>query len=157
MAVLTPASPADLPPLGELVADDPFWTYPAGVVREGVGHLRVWATTGPEPGHLAVVTETGPAAAATESAGHIRAELARRYGPSLVLLEHNLAPEFGEGTETLDLVRVGADGSPHWTRVWPTPEDNPRHAGLELWMATYGHQIVSRPASWFDWRQDEGN
>ena len=52
--------------------------------------------------------------------------------------------------ETLDLVRIGADGSPHWTRVWPTPEDNPRHAGLELWMAAYGYQIVSRPASEFD-------
>jgi hypothetical protein len=52
--------------------------------------------------------------------------------------------------ETLDLVRIGADGSPHWSRVWPTPEENPRHAGLELWMAGYGHQIVGRPASWFD-------
>src|SRR6266536_5964305 len=30
------------------------------------------------------------------------------------------------------------------------PEDNPRHAGLELWMAAYGHQIISRPASEFD-------
>ena len=27
--MLTPASPADLPPLGELIADDPFWRYPA--------------------------------------------------------------------------------------------------------------------------------
>lgn len=53
--------------------------------------------------------------------------------------------------ETLDLVRVGADGTPHWTRVWPTPQDNPRHAGLELWMAAYGYQIVSRPAGDFDW------
>jgi hypothetical protein len=60
----------------------------------------------------------------------------------------------GEGMETLDLVRIGADGSPHWSRVWPTPEENPRHAGLELWMAAYGHQIVGRPASWFDWRDD---
>ena len=53
--------------------------------------------------------------------------------------------------ETLDLVRVGADGSPHWTRVWPAPEENPRHARLELWMAVYGYRIVSRPASAFDW------
>jgi hypothetical protein len=67
-----------------------------------------------------------------------------------VLLEHYLAPEFGEGMETLDLVRVGADSSPHWSRVWATPEDNPRHAGLELWMASYGHQIISGPASEFD-------
>jgi hypothetical protein len=67
-----------------------------------------------------------------------------------VLLEHYLASELGEGMETLDLVRIGTDGSPHWSRVWPTPEDNPRHAGLELWMAAYGHQIVSRPVSEFD-------
>jgi hypothetical protein len=156
VTALTPASPADLPPLGELVADDPFWRYPsAAMAGEGVAHLRVWLTTGPEPGHLAVVTETGLTASVTESAGHIWAALARRYGPSVVLLEHYLAPEFGEGMETLDLVRVGADGRPHWSRVWPTPEDNPRHAGLELWMAAYGHRIVSRPASEFDRCEDD--
>ena len=27
---------------------------------------------------------------------------------------------------------------------------------VELWMAAHGHQIVSRPASAFDWCQDEG-
>ena len=157
MAALTPASPSDLPPLGELVADDPFWRYPSGTPdREDVAHLRVWLTASPEPGHLAVVTETGLAASVTESAGDIWTELARRYGPSLVLLEHNPAPKAGEGGESLDLVRIGADGSPHWSRAWPTPEENPRHAGLELWMAAHGHQIVSRPASAFDWCQERG-
>jgi hypothetical protein len=106
MEALTPASPDSLPPIDELVADEPFWRYPAGAAGEGVAHLRVWLTAGPEPGHLAVVTETGSAAEVTESAGYIWAELARRYGPSLVLLEHHLAPETGEGTETLDLVRI---------------------------------------------------
>jgi hypothetical protein len=131
MEPLTPASAGDLPPLGKLIVDDPFWKYPAGVVaREGVAHLRVWLTAGPETGHLAVVTETGADASVTESAGRIWAEFARRYGRSVVLLEHHLAPQFGEGMETLDLVQIGADGSTHWSRVWPTPEDNPRHAGL---------------------------
>jgi hypothetical protein len=157
MEALTPASPDDLPPLGELIADNPFWRHPAGgLAGEGVAHLRVWTTATVPSGYLAVVAETGGGASVTESAGRIRAELAGRYGPSLVLLEHHLAPEFGEGAETLDLVRAGADGSPHWTRAWPTSEDNPRHAGLELWMAAHGHQIVSRPASAFDWCQDEG-
>ena len=64
-------------------------------------------------------------------------------------------PELAEGVETLNLVRIGADGSPHWSRVWPTPEDNPRHAGLELWMAAYGHQIVDRPVNWFDRCEDQ--
>ena len=155
MEPLTPASADDLPPLGELVVDDPFWRYPAGLAGEGVAHLRVWLTAGPEPGYLAVVTETGGAASVTESAGRIWAVLARRLGPSFVLLEHHPAPEVGEGVETLDLVRVGTDSSPHWTRAWPTPEENPRHAGLELWMAAYGHQIVSRPASEFDRCEDD--
>jgi hypothetical protein len=123
---LTPASADDLPHLGELVADEPFWRYQAGGPgREEVAHLRVWLTTGPEPGHLAVVTETGLAASVTESARHIRAELARRYGPAVVLLDYHLAPEFAEGADTLDLVRFGADGSPHWSRIWPTPEEHP--------------------------------
>jgi hypothetical protein len=148
MDALTPASADDLPRLGDLVVDDPFWRYPAGGPgREGAAHLRVWLTAEPEPGHLAVVTETGLAASVTESAAHIRAELARWYGPSVVLLEHHLAPGLGEGAESLDLVRIGADGSAHWSRVWPTPEDNPRHARLELWMTAYGYQILSGPTS----------
>ncbi len=155
MEPLTPASAGDLPPLRELIVDDPFWRYPAGAAREGIAHLRVWLTAGPEPGYLAAVTETGRAASVTESAGRIWAVLAGRFGPSLVLLEHDPVPETGEGMETLDLVRIGADGSPHWSRVWPTPEENPRHAGLELWMATSGHQIVSKPASAFDRCEDE--
>jgi hypothetical protein len=148
--ILTPASPDSLPPLGDLIADEPFWRYPIGTARESVAHLRVWLTAGPEPGHLAVVTQTGPAASVTESAGQIWAELARRYGPSLVLLEHHRAPEAAEGGETLDLSRIGAGGSPHWLAVWPTTQDNPRHAGLELWMAVHAHQSVDKPASWFD-------
>lgn len=156
MEGLTPASADDLPPLGDLVADDPFWRYPArGLALEGIAHLRVWLTAGPEPGHLAVVTETGLTASVTESAGLIWAVLAERYGPALVLLEHYLAPQLSEGMETLDLVRVGVDGSPHWSRVWPTPEENPRHAGLELWMAAHGHRVVRRPVGDLDGRRYE--
>jgi hypothetical protein len=126
------------------------------MAAEGVAHLRVRLTSGPGPGHLAVVTETGSAAMATLSAGRIWAELARRYGPSLVLLEHHPASETSEGTETLDLVRIGAGGSPDWLRVWPTSEENPRHAGLDLWIAGHGHRIVDKPSSWFDRCEDEG-
>ena len=79
---LTPASPDGLPPLGELVAGDPFWRHRSGLMAgEGVAHLRVWLTAGPEPGRLAMVTETGSADSVTESAGPIWAELTRRYGP----------------------------------------------------------------------------
>jgi hypothetical protein len=156
MEGLTPASADDLPPLGELLVDDPFWPHQVGVAWEGVAHLRVWLTAGPEPGYLAVVTETRGAVSVSEATGRIWVVLSSRFGPSLVLLEHYPAPEVGEGVETLDLVRVGADGEPHWTRVWPTPEENPRHAGLELWMAVHGHQIVSKPASWFDHCEDQG-
>ena len=62
---LTLALADDLPELGDLVPDEPFWRYPAGggPGREDVAHLRVWLTAGPEPGYLAVVTETGPRSA----------------------------------------------------------------------------------------------
>ena len=33
MEALTPASPDSLPPLGELIADEPFWRYPIGTAR----------------------------------------------------------------------------------------------------------------------------
>ena len=156
MEGLTPASAADLPPLGELLVDDPFWQYPArGLARAGAGHVRVWATAAACAGYLAVVTETGGIISVSESAGRIWAGLARRYGPCLVLLGHHPAPGSGEGLETLDLVRIGADGSPHWSRVWPAPQEHPRHAGLERWMAGDGHQLVGRPASWFDGRDDD--
>jgi hypothetical protein len=83
MEGLVPASADDLPPLGELLVDDPFWPYPAwGLAREGAGHLRAWATATAAPGYLAVVTETGGLTSVTESAGRIRAGLARRYGPA---------------------------------------------------------------------------
>jgi hypothetical protein len=65
---------------------------------------------------LIEVTRTGPGACVTESAGHIGAALARRYGPAVVLLEHHLAPELAQGAQTLDLVRFGAGRSPHWPR-----------------------------------------
>ena len=40
--VLTPASPSDLPPLGELVAEEPFWRYPSATMAgAGAAHLRV--------------------------------------------------------------------------------------------------------------------
>jgi hypothetical protein len=140
----TPAFADDLPPLGTLVADEVFWRYPSGTPgSQGVAHLRVWLTSEVEPGHLAVVTETGPAGSMTNSAASIRAELARRYGTRLVLLEHCPAAGTGEFSGSLDLVRLGADGSPRWSRVWPTDDDHPRHARLEAWMDAYGWQIVA--------------
>lgn len=53
MEALTPASPDSLPPIGDLIADEPFWRYPLGATAgQGVAHLRVWLTAGSEPGHL---------------------------------------------------------------------------------------------------------
>jgi hypothetical protein len=104
-----------------------------------------------------VVTDAGTAAGVTESAGHIWAGPARRYGPSLILLEHRPAPQAGEGAETLDLVRIGAGGSPHWLAAHVADEPGPsRHAGLERWMAVHGYQIVSESASWSGRCQQEG-
>jgi hypothetical protein len=74
-----------------------------------------------------------------------------------VQFEHHLTPEFADDAKALDLVRFGADGSPHWSRVWPTPAEHPRHAGLELWMAAHRYQIVGRPTRWPGLSQDDEN
>src|SRR5260370_7718801 len=93
MEGLTPACAADLPPLGELLFDDPFWQYPAwGLAREGAGHLRVWAAATASPGYLAVVTETGGLTSVTESAGRVWAALAHTHRPSPPLPPHPPPP-----------------------------------------------------------------
>ena len=47
MEALTPASPNSLPPIGELIADEPLWRYPLGATAgHGVTPLRVWLTAG---------------------------------------------------------------------------------------------------------------
>jgi hypothetical protein len=147
MQALTPASADDLPPLGQLIVDEPFWRYPEGdSAREGVAHLRVWTTLTAPPGYLAVVTVTGSAASVTNSAACIWAELTGVYGSSLVLLEHDPGDQ-ASPRESLDLVHIGRDGRANWGRVWPTDEDGPRHAGLEAWMAAYGRQMVTMAAT----------
>jgi hypothetical protein len=152
---LTPASPDSLPPLGDLIADESFWRYPAGAAGAGVARLRGWLTADPEPGHLAVVTETGTASGITESREHVWAALAHTYGPSLVLLEHHPAPETGKAGR-LSTWSASVPTAARTGRTYgPTPEENPRHAGLELWMAVHGYRIVSRPAGAFDWCEDE--
>lgn len=59
MEVLTPASPSDLPPLGELMVDDLFWRYPAGFGRGGVPEVHVTGAADRLLGHL-VATEPDP-------------------------------------------------------------------------------------------------
>jgi len=142
MEGLTPACADDLPPVGKLIVDEPFWRHPRGPGPGRRGAFAYRTIAADPPGY--VVTEIGPGNSVTESAGRIGAGLVRWYGPPLVLLEHHLAPGLAEGVETLDPVRIGA-GSPHGTRGWPAPQDNPRHAGLEVWIAGSGHLIVGRP------------
>jgi len=156
MEALTPASPDSLPPLGDLIADEPFWRYRAGAAGRALPTSAGGSPRILSPATWPVVTETGTASGITEPAENIWAALARRYGPSLVLPEHHPAPQTGERGQILDLVRAGADGSPHCTHVWPAPQQNPRHARLELWMAVHGYRIISRPANPFGWCGDEG-
>jgi hypothetical protein len=41
MEALTPASADDLPPLGDLIVDDPFWRHRVGdLAREATSRLR---------------------------------------------------------------------------------------------------------------------
>jgi hypothetical protein len=52
MEALTPASAGDLPPLGEMIVNDPFWRHPSGTRPGKASHLRAWTTLTIPPGHL---------------------------------------------------------------------------------------------------------
>jgi hypothetical protein len=41
MEALTPASPDRLPPLGELIADEPFWRFPPGTAGRCQRHVQL--------------------------------------------------------------------------------------------------------------------
>jgi hypothetical protein len=118
MEALTPASADDLPLLGGMVADEPFWRYPWAMALKGGAHQRVWLPV-LSPATWLASPKPGTRAPSPSPPGASGQSSPPRYGHSVVLLEHHLAPEFGEGMETLDLARFGADGSPHWSRIWP--------------------------------------
>ncbi len=93
-----------LPPLGELVTDDPCWRYPSACLAgEGIAHLRVWVTAD-RSGYLAVVSETGLGASITNSIEDIWDVLAALYPGPLTLIEHYPVGEsFPVDGEHLDL------------------------------------------------------
>lgn len=133
----------DLPPLGQMLVNDPFWRYQSGTAAAGgVAHLRTWATSDNEGRRVAVVTETGLGSSITNSIEHIWSSLvAEAPGVETVLLEHWPAEAgAGEG-EHLDQVVVD-NGQPQWRRIWPTPESNPLHDSFESWMNTQGQVII---------------
>jgi hypothetical protein len=137
-----------LPPLGDLVADDPFWRYPSGcAASEGVARLRVWMAAG-GAGHLAVVTELGLGASVTNSVPDIWRVLRSRWPGPLTLLEHWPAAEsFSDDGEHLDQVVTDNGRAPSWRRVWPVPATNPDHSRLTDWMSRYGYRIIESPAA----------
>ena len=135
-------STLDLPPLGEMVADEPWWRYPSRCAAgDGIAHLRVWHLA-VQDGHLAVVTETGLGASVTNSIEDIHGVLAQSYPGPLTLIEHWPAAESAPaGGEHLDLALV-QDRRPSWQRIWPTPAANPAHDTLDAWMRVYGRIIT---------------
>lgn len=128
---------ADLPVVGDQLVDDPAWTYSSNNQIGGLAHLRVWAA---EPGHLAVVTQSGIGNAVTNALEHIWVKLVRRYGEPLVLLEHWPADE-ADGDEHLDQACPHRDQHP-WRRIWPMPDTNPLYPVASRWIAAYGHLIL---------------
>lgn len=80
----------DLPALGELVVDEPFWQYQhLYVTSGGVAHLRIWSTPALNKQLLAMVTELGLGPSITNSIEHIWRVLAGQHSESeIVLLEH---------------------------------------------------------------------
>ena len=117
MEAMMAALPASAPPIGELVADEPFWRYPLGATAgEGIAHLRVWRTASSEPGPSGRRHGDWLRGLVAGSAPHIWVVPARRYGPLHRAARASHGTGDGEGTQTHDLDRIGAYGGLHWLR-----------------------------------------
>jgi hypothetical protein len=129
-----PAFP-DLPIPKDLILDDPFWRYtPPQFSAAGEAHLRIWTTDAGQ--RLAMVTELDLGPSITNSIEHIWQTLIDEHSDELVLLEHWPPPE-SLGEEHLDQVVV-QQGTPHWRRIWPLPDDNPHAQAFGAWMNSFG-------------------
>lgn len=137
----------DLPAVGELVLDEPSWTYPSHNPTGGTGHLRVWST---EQGHLAMVTDGNVGTSVTNSAKYIWTALVERFGEPLVLLEHYPSNPQVPGAGGLDQVVVLAEHgrlAPHWRRIWPLSPENPAREEFNEWIREHGQALLTNTAS----------
>jgi hypothetical protein len=133
-----------LPIIGEPLADEARWRYPAPGFAGGHGYarLRVWAARGARgDGVLAVVTELGQGVSITNAIADIWQALKMAYQEDLWLIEHWPASQAPESGEHLDAVIVDRQ-QPLWARVWPASPSHPSHSQLAAWMAVNGAQVL---------------
>lgn len=132
-----------LPIPGELVADDPRWSFqPERGGPRGYARLRVWR--GLHRGHLAVVTPLDGDMSVTTAAAHIWKTLYGTYGPAFALAELWPAGEGIDGELHLDLVLVEPGSQvARWQRLYPTGAENPLHDFASLWWLTAADDILA--------------
>jgi len=138
-----------LPALGDLITDDPWWSYPTTGIGGGSGvtRLRIWQARNNSGPHIVVVTELGVGVSITNGIEFIAAKLTTVLpGHPFVLLEHWPKEESVTCEEHLDQVLFTTTG-PQWRRIWPTPSTNPGHAELDEWVRLSGQSILTSNAS----------
>jgi hypothetical protein len=150
MEAPAPASPDSLPPIGDLIADEPFWRY-RSAPRLG-RELRTCACGLPRRLSQAACPLSLRLAPRLRSRSLLRISgphSSAAHWPSVVLIEHYLAPETEEGRRP-STWSASAPTAVCTDSVSDRPRRKPRHAELELGMAVHGYQIVSEPSAWFD-------
>jgi hypothetical protein len=158
-----PPLPAVVDPAIGLLVDDPDWLYETGgsdgTASPQFAHLRVWITqTEQIAGRLAVLMLRGVEAfdLTSDSIGAIHAVLERArasslrkpvnrpqipLGPIVVLIHGPGGPHDGEQV-SLDQVAIHR-GLPCRRRIWPTSGDDPNHALFQMWVNTYGRDLLA--------------
>lgn len=134
----------DLPALGELVLDDPWWTYRTSGIGGGSGvvRLRVWRSLESRHEIVAVATELGAGVSVTNSIEFIAAKLATAFPRQhFVLFEH--WPDGESGAEHLEQVVATPGEQPRWRRVWPTPPTNPLCDQFGEWIRQNGPKVLT--------------
>lgn len=137
--------PPWLPPLRELLLDDPEWVFRSGPepgAPAGTARLRVWRAG--ERGHFAVVTQGGAGASVTTGAREIWRVLSEVYGAPLGLAEfwpHDQDPAAGVHADLVLPPKPG--GEPRHLRLWPAAGYHPHTVMFDAWWASYGLQIMA--------------
>lgn len=130
--------PPWLPPLRELLLDDPAWSYRSGLAElPGVARLRVWRAG--EAGHFAVVTETGAGLSISTAAPSIWQALLGQYGVPFGLAAHYPA----EDSRTELVLPLQQGPGIRWFPLWPVEPGSPHEQLRTAWWDRFGLQVTA--------------
>lgn len=142
MALPQRAPGLSLPPLRQLLHDDPMFAFRASdreLAPQGMARLRVWQA-GEDGGYLAAVTESGAGFSSHAAAAEIWRSVSAVWQP-LSLLLHSPAALDPSGRDSAELLVAAGPGKTRTIAVFPP---HPAHEDMcRAWWERFGGVIIT--------------